>query len=854
MRRFTVVWTAVVCALLAGCSGAGTHSAIPAHPATLGMPHSVSPALIKPAPMAKTAILPASAMQSPRRAQSAIQGLNWTQLPGSAVQVVPVQDGSMWALSTQPAGPDKYIWHYAGGVWTNISGLASHLAVASGPVQTLYAINSGGGTYAYDNGSWTALGGGASALTVAADGSVYVLSNGAPGPDQPIWRNQNGTWTQMPGAGTVLAASQDASYFTLPGGRVSADGVYILNSAGSIYYENSDGSFVQFPGNASAIAPTSTGGAFVLGYPASSGGNGIYYYDLSDPKWSVQPGAAVNIAAGASTLYVVGPSGAIYSAPIASTSALPPSPGLYGAWGPYDIANAFQFPVQSGYNGNGITIAIVIDAMPATSDLTTYLSQFGITRTGSITSRPVDGGGSTDMDGEATLDTETIAGLAPGANVMVYNMPDLGEQHMLDAWNDIISDGKASVVSMSFGGCEFSGEDTLEGPILSQAASKGIAFVASSGDWGNECPGATGNPIVGASGPATNPNIIAVGGVETVEQKIVAGTSVWNDCPPSLSAPENCMGSGGVSGNTAAGFAGYALPSYQQGLSGEASTTHRNIPDISLPGDFASLYMSSQSGWLVAGGTSWSAPQAAAMTAEIYQYCNTTAIANPVTLYYTAFSRAQYADFIDVTGGNDQFMGSTPYYSAVPGYDDASGIGQPLGMQVAQTDCPNHALSIASRPAYSATAAIAAQGPRVLDRVPRVRGMSDLGERSPDALTRIAVVLANSPAAASSEQRVAEQLQSAGFTIVHRYADHLLIDARAPSSVVERYFNTRIHAIAQTRYAGRYANVSPIVLPAQIAPFVSGVVADNLVLARPFIALHRPNVSEDCCPYRWVLR
>ena len=292
---------------------------------TLGTPQSVSPALIPPAPMAKTAILPASVMDV--KPQSAIQGLNWTQIPGAATYAAAAPDGSLWVLSTQPSGADKYIWHYVNGSWTNISGLASRLSVA--PNGTLYAINSGGGTYSYSGGTWTALGGGCSDITAASDGSIYVLSNGGSGSDKAIWHNVGGTWSQVPGSGTRIAASWDTKSYTFSSGTVAANGLYILNSIGSIYYENADISFVHLPGNASAVAPTTIGGIFVLGYPTNANGNSIYFYDLDTPGWSTQSGAGVSISSSsAGELYVIGASGGIYSAaitPIPTSTPTPPN-------------------------------------------------------------------------------------------------------------------------------------------------------------------------------------------------------------------------------------------------------------------------------------------------------------------------------------------------------------------------------------------------------------------------------------------------------------------------------------------------------------------------------------------------
>ncbi len=329
--RFLVLCCGVASISLAGCSG-GHAAYLPHQQAFLPTPKSVSPALIKPAPMVRTAVLPASAMHNPLRPMAAVLPASWVQVPGAASQVAAAPDGSLWALSTQPAGADKYIWHDVGGTWTNITGLAAHIAVA--PNGTLYAINSGGGTYAYSGGTWTALGGGADAITAAADSSIYVLSNAGTG-DQAIWHNAGGTWSQVPGGGVAIAASWDVGKYSVPGvGNVMQNGLYILNAEGSIYYENSDGSFAHFPGAASAIAPTTNGGVYVLGYPANPAGNTIYYFDLSSTAWAAQPGAGVNIASNSTTLYVVGAGGGIYYTTITNLFPNIPVNATLGSIGP----------------------------------------------------------------------------------------------------------------------------------------------------------------------------------------------------------------------------------------------------------------------------------------------------------------------------------------------------------------------------------------------------------------------------------------------------------------------------------------------------------------------------------------
>lgn len=344
--------------LAAACSGRSMPGAAPQLPT----PQSVSPANIPVAPMVKTAIQPSSAMQSPIRTQSDIQGLNWTQIPGSATQVTASTDGSIWVLSTEPQGPDKYIWHYAGGTWTNIAGLASQLAIA--PNGTLYAINSAGGTYSYSGGVWTALGGGAQALTAASDGSTYVLSNGGSGPDRAIWHNVSGTWTQVPGSGTGIAASWDTGSYSASSGAVNSGGLYILNSVGAIYYENPDYSFSTLPGNASAIAATTGGGYFVLGYPTNSAGNNIYYYNLSSGAYTAEPGAGVSIATDGSHLYVVAASGAIYVSNVTPTATATPQTNLpvlssVGGYPAYVNPSGYTLYVftADGFNVSNCTLA-----------------------------------------------------------------------------------------------------------------------------------------------------------------------------------------------------------------------------------------------------------------------------------------------------------------------------------------------------------------------------------------------------------------------------------------------------------------------------------------------------------------
>ena len=315
--RTRLILPIVFALLAAGCSSHGG-SAVPALPSAMtSMPQSVSPGSIVPPPMAQTAILPASAMQSPAdsgvKPMSAIQGVSYSQIPGSATVASAAADGSLWVLSNAPAGADKYIWHYSGGAWTNISGLANHISAA--PDGSLYASNSLGGAYHYVSGTWTALGGGVSAIAAASDNSLYVLSNGATiGNDQAIWHYTT-AWSQIPGSGVHISASFDVGSHVVPGGTIQPGGLYVVNSGGLIFYTPGNGSYIQFPGAAAQIAP-SVGGIFALGYPPSGSGTPIYYYDLDNPGWASSGGAGISITASATALYVISSSSAIFTTPL----------------------------------------------------------------------------------------------------------------------------------------------------------------------------------------------------------------------------------------------------------------------------------------------------------------------------------------------------------------------------------------------------------------------------------------------------------------------------------------------------------------------------------------------------------
>ncbi len=165
-----------------------------------------------------------------------------------------------------------------------------------------------------------------------------------------------------------------------------------------------------------------------------------------------------------------------------------------------------------------------------------------------------------------TLDVEQSASLAPGANETVYEIPDLSNQSILDAYNAVVSDNTADVISSSFGGCEQGASvDNADDQVFAQGVAQGQTWFASSGDQGSNCYPSN---ATGVSMPSSDPNVVAVGGttLSTDNSGNYAGESAWSGS------------GGGVSSD-------WALPPYQQNVAGEASTSNRNVPDVALNAD-----------------------------------------------------------------------------------------------------------------------------------------------------------------------------------------------------------------------------------------------------------------------------
>jgi subtilase family serine protease len=196
----------------------------------------------------------------------------------------------------------------------------------------------------------------------------------------------------------------------------------------------------------------------------------------------------------------------------------------------------------------------------------------------------------------------------------------------------------ATVVSMSWGSAEFSGEASYD----SHFNVPGVTFVASAGDSGEQ-----------VEWPAASQYVVGVG-----------GTSLFLDNSGNYLSESAWSGSGG-------GISTYLqAPGYQATWSGLSS---RAVPDVSYLADpNTGVYVAYNGKWYEFGGTSVGAPQWAALVALTGGLHN--GAGNDL---YSAAGAADVINssyFFDITSGNN---GPDADDSAIAGYDLVTGLGSP---------------------------------------------------------------------------------------------------------------------------------------------------------------------------------
>ena len=393
----------------------------------------------------------------------------------------------------------------------------------------------------------------------------------------------------------------------------------------------------------------------------------------------------------------------------AASSAAASNPVIYTA---DQLASAYGLSslYGAGDEGAGETVALYELEPNAISDISAYQTCYGTST--SVSYAPVDGGAGTGPgSGESALDIEDVIGLAPTANIIVYQGPNNSGSGPYDTYLAMISQDRAKVISTSWGLCEpqeGSSSARAESALFQEAAAQGQTIVAAAGDSGStDC----GGHSLAVDDPGSQPFITSVGGTSLNALGTPPSETVWNGGCSSA-----CGGGGGISSL-------WPMPSYQSAAprslnvinqSSSGSPCHaasgsycREVPDVSAAANPSTGYLIHFKGsWGGIGGTSASAPLWAALVAlgNASTACNGTPIGflNP-SLYSVAGS--DYANaFNDVSTGNNDITGTLGgLFMAGPGYDMASGLGTPTGAALTTALC--HAATSAPPPSPATTPA-----------------------------------------------------------------------------------------------------------------------------------------------------
>lgn len=401
----------------------------------------------------------------------------------------------------------------------------------------------------------------------------------------------------------------------------------------------------------------------------------------------------------------------------------------YGSTGPYwftDIKQAYDFPSYQALTGRGRTIAIVMASDYLDSDMQSYFGHEGLAPP-CIVRVPVLGGApfsaTSDASAEVSLDIQQSGGMAPGATIRLYNIPDLTDNSLLTAYNQIVQTNAADIVSSSLAGPEAVYLPSYNGgvdytsvlsqsyeSIFRQGNAQGITFVASSGDQGGldvpspdyfaEPPSTHAHFVPGVDHPASSPSVTAVGGTNLVTTASTTSLESRYVTENAFGDPDVPYDPYGLGVNVSGGYWGsgggqsqvFARPAYQALVPTHAFT--RAVPDVALheggcPAGIAQLPCGTPRSSVVAAvggsfyaliGTSVSAPEFAGLLALAEEGLGGVRLGNVNFLLYEE-AAAQAAN-PSLAYFHDEQPGFNGHEFTGPVYNQVLGVGTPYGVRV----------------------------------------------------------------------------------------------------------------------------------------------------------------------------
>lgn len=319
-------------------------------------------------------------------------------------------------------------------------------------------------------------------------------------------------------------------------------------------------------------------------------------------------------------------------------------------YGPVDLQAAYKLPASGG---TGQTVAVVAahDNPKAEADLAVYRAKFGLPpcTTANGCFRKVGEFGTpllpsvdTGWAQEISLDLDMVSAACPGCNILLVEANDPGIINVGIAEDTAVFLG-ATVISNSFAAVSGPFDFLMDALFYNHP---GIPITASSGDDG-----------YGVAYPAASRLVTAVGGTSLVRANNVRGwsESAWSHA-----------------GSGCATFNG--KPPWQT----DSGCGSRTVADVSAVADTAtgvavydSLEHDGDSGWLVFGGTSVSAP----IIAGIYALAGNGRSLNAASSLY-----ARRDQLFDVATGSNGSCGGSYLCTAGPDFDGPTGLGTPNGL------------------------------------------------------------------------------------------------------------------------------------------------------------------------------
>ena len=319
-------------------------------------------------------------------------------------------------------------------------------------------------------------------------------------------------------------------------------------------------------------------------------------------------------------------------------------------YGPVQFQTAYGLPSSTAGAGQTIGIVDAYDDPSAESDLGVYSSTYGLPActTANGCFKKVNQSGGTNYPRadqgwalEISLDVQVAHAVCPNCKILLVEARSNSFANLLTA--EDYATARASVVSNSWGGSEFSSETSSS--YDGHFNRPGVPITVSSGDGG-----------YGVEYPAASQYVTAVGGttLNLNPDNTRASETVWSGAGSGCSAYE-------------------PKPAWQS----DAGCAHRTVADVSAdadPNTGASVYDSygyqGQRGWFQVGGTSLAAP----LIGSVYALAG-----NGASSTYGSYPYAHTSSLYDVVSGSNGSCGGSYLCTAGAGYDGPTGLGTPSG-------------------------------------------------------------------------------------------------------------------------------------------------------------------------------